>query len=222
MRSPSRAPSLRQKIPLSQTQGILLLNTAMGSLVCPCLGKEWGDSGQKSSKGLVLDTSSKCSQHTPCVTPGAAPGPGTINLKQEAGPSRRTSLFHARSWSKCCPLSAPLYPRASPAHPSGTQPVCPHGDKAMTFSSTLPFQVRSCPGTSVGTRRAAPRIILPSRSSVVLQMWWDPQYALKTWCKQHMARTRQPWLAWPSRGQVWSLPSISMPITVYLWLKKFK
>lgn len=93
-------------------------------------------------------------------------------------------------------------------------------DKAVALSSTPPSQVRGCPGTSVGTRTAAPRIILPSRSSVVLQMWWDPRSALKTWCKWHMAGTRQPWLAWPSRGQVRPLPSTSVAITVYLWLKK--
>uniref|UniRef100_A0A663F3I2 FAM3 metabolism regulating signaling molecule D n=1 Tax=Aquila chrysaetos chrysaetos TaxID=223781 RepID=A0A663F3I2_AQUCH len=47
------------------------------------------------------------------------PSLGTVNLKQEAGPRPRTSLLHARSWSRCFPLCGPPCHSASPAQPFG-------------------------------------------------------------------------------------------------------
>uniref|UniRef100_A0A8B9RUG2 Family with sequence similarity 3 member D n=1 Tax=Accipiter nisus TaxID=211598 RepID=A0A8B9RUG2_9AVES len=65
---------------------------------------------------------SRCSHPERHLAPSLShptPSLGTVDLKQEACPSPRTSLLHARSWSRCCPLFGPLCPSASPAQPFG-------------------------------------------------------------------------------------------------------
>lgn len=134
----------------------------MVSLVGLCLGHEWGNSWQKSPKGLVLDTSSEFSRHTPCVTPGAAPGLGTINLKKEAGPAPgQASFMHEggagvasqcirgqchsapRGHSQCLPmgqsrgsqLHSSLTGERLPRHKCGNQNSCPQNYFAFKIIS---------------------------------------------------------------------------------------
>lgn len=118
MRAAFKSSFPEAKIPLSQTRGILLLHTAMGSLAGPCLGQEWGNSRQKSPKGLALDTSSKCSWHTPVCHTWSSTQPwhhkpqiSSWSQPQDKPPSCKKLIQVSPPWwatvSWCQPHSAP-------------------------------------------------------------------------------------------------------------------
>lgn len=205
------SPCTTRNIPRAQAAAGSWSQPCLGSMAqMPALAKSGEDPGREAPRAWPqMSACPNASQHTTLCGPHGissavplltahtqstlassaqnSPSLGVINLKQDAGPSPRTSFFHARSWSRNCPLNGPLCPCQTCSAPQ----VFPHGASVVACCSVLPSQASSSPGTNVGTRKAAPRTILPSRSPAVLRTWWDPPSASTTRCEQPTGGTGQ-------------------------------